>query len=92
MNSILRHFYLLGISAISGVRNHDQKKLHLSTCNIPLGACPTDQYSIETRTLCMNNFSACPRATSYLCGVDTTGRYIVETCQPELKCLPGKAI
>lgn len=91
MDSILTHFYLLSFcfAAILGFRTHDQKKLHLSTCSIPLDACPMDQNSIETRTLCMNNFSGCPSASSYLCGVDTKGRYIVETCQTELKCLPG---
>lgn len=91
MNDILRTIYLFGFpfTAISGLSISDQNKLLISTCSIPLTACPTNTQSIETRNVCINNFLGCPRDTSYLCGVDTKERYIVEDCQPELKCLPG---
>lgn len=73
----------------SGFKTSDTYKTILSSCDLELSRCPMDSDSVETRRVCMNNYKGCQGGTSYLCGEDTTDRYIVETCQPSFSCQPG---
>lgn len=73
----------------SGFKTSDTYKTILSSCDLELSRCPMDSDSVETRRVCMNNYKGCRGGTSYLCGEDTTDRYIVETCQPSFSCQPG---
>lgn len=60
-----------------------------SSTHIPLGSCPMDANSVSLRTITMNNFSGCPKDTKYICGKDITKKFLVESCQPNLRCNPG---
>ena len=57
---------------------------------LPLESCSADSSIVRYRTMCMNKGQGCPGGTFYLCGLDSTGTYIIEDCQPDIECRPGK--
>lgn len=76
------------LTLVSGSRPNEL--IPITTCALRLTECPMEQNIIDFRSDCMYNFSGCPEGTYYLCG--TVGKYIVESCQPDLSCEPGKEI
>ena len=59
---------------------------------LPLEYCSTDSRVVGYRTMSINNGKDCPHGTLYLCGKDSTERFIIETCQSVVECPPGNSI
>ena len=73
--------------SLSGVSD---ELIPITSCRVPLESCSASSEIVTYRTLCMTYGKGCPDGTSYLCGLDSTGKYIIEHCQPDLECHPGK--
>lgn len=64
--------------------------IKLSNCSSPLTHCPVASNVCGFRELCINSRTGvCPEGSTYICGIDTEKRYIIETCQEIKECWPG---
>ena len=69
-----------------------QDLILISNCSLPLSKCHTTDRNAEFREKCINGFRVdnCPEGTTYLCGIDSKGDFIVETCVHSKECWRGK--
>ena len=69
-----------------------QDLILISNCSLPLSKCHTTDRDAEFREKCINGFRVdnCPEGTTYLCGIDSKGDFIVEKCVHSKECWRGK--
>ena len=85
---------LLLVSCVDGKALDGKSNEHIPITSsiLPLESCSSTSEIVRYRTSFMNEGHGCADEEFYLCGLDSTERYVIEVCHPDLECDPGKSI
>ena len=66
------------------------RPIQITSSVLTLDSCSADSQIVKYRESAITNGLGCPDGAFYLCGYDATKTFIVEYCQPDMECNPGK--